>query len=57
MIDGFNLLTTNMGLLHIVSSKDLKAESVKKIATGDNSDHDGINCSVKFAWFLNGKET
>ena len=49
MIDGFNLLTTNMGLLHIVISNDLNAESVKKIATGDNSDHDGINCSVKFA--------
>ena len=51
MIDGFNLLTTNMGLLHIVISNDLKAESVKKIATGDNSDHDGINCSVKFLDF------
>ena len=49
MIDGFNLLTTNMGLLHIVISNDLKAESVKKIATGDNSDHDGITCSIKFS--------
>ena len=51
MIDGFNLLTTNMGLLHIVISNDLEAESVKKIATGDNSDHYGINCSVKFLDF------
>ena len=47
MIDGFNLLTTNMGLLHIVISNDLKAESVKQISTGDNSDHDGIICSIK----------
>ena len=51
LIEGLNLLTTNMGLDHIVISKDLKAESVKKIATGDNSDHDGINCSVKFLDF------
>ena len=49
MIDGFNLLTTNMGLMHIVSSKDLKAESVQKIATRDNSDHDGISCSIDFS--------
>ena len=49
MIDGFNLLTTNMGLLHIVISTDLKAEIIKKVATEDNSDHDGINCSIKFA--------
>ena len=49
MIDGFNLLTTNMGLVHIVISTDLKAESIKKVATEDNSDHDGINCSIKFA--------
>ena len=48
LIEGFNLLTTNMGLDHIVISNDLKAESVKKIATGDNSDHDGINCLVNF---------
>ena len=49
LIEGFNLLTTNMGLDHIVISNDLKAESVKKIATGDNSDHDGISCSIKFS--------
>ena len=49
LIDGFNLLTTNMGLDHIVISNDLKAESVKKIATGENSDHDGISCSIKFS--------
>ena len=49
MIDGFNLLTTNMGLIHIVISTDLIAESIKKIATENNSDHDGINCSIKFA--------
>ena len=49
MIDGFNLLTSNMGLIHIVISNDLKAESIKKIATENNSDHDGINCSIKFA--------
>ena len=49
LIEGFNILTTDMGLDHIVISKDLKAESVKKIATGDNSDHDGITCSIKFS--------
>ena len=47
-IDGFNLLTTNMGLMHIVSSKDLKAESVKRISTDNNSDHDGISCLINF---------
>ena len=49
MIDGFNLLTTNMGLIHIVISTDLIAESIEKIATKNNSDHDGINCLIKFA--------
>ena len=49
MIDGFNLLTSNMGLIHIVISNDLKAETIQKIATENNSDHDGINCSIKFA--------
>ena len=49
MIDGFNLLTTNMGLIHIVISTDLIAESIEKIATKNNSDQDGINCSIKFA--------
>ena len=49
MIDEFNLLTTNMGLIHIVISTDLIAESIEKIATKNNSDHDGINCSIKFA--------
>ena len=48
MIDGFNLLITNMGLIHIVVSTDLIAESIKKIATENNSDHDGINCLIKF---------
>ena len=32
-----------------VISNDLKAESIQKIATENNSDHDGINCSIKFA--------
>ena len=49
MIDRFNLLTTNMDLLHIVISNDLKAESVKKIAAEGNSDHDGISCSIDFS--------
>ena len=49
MIDGFNLLTTNMGLLNIVSSTDLDAENIQRIATEKNSDHDVINCSIKFA--------
>ena len=49
MIDGFNLLTLNMGLIHIVISTDLKAESLQRIATDNNSDHDGISCSIKFA--------
>ena len=49
MIDEFNLLTTNMGLIHIAISTDLKADSIKKIATKNYSDHDGINCSIKFA--------
>ena len=49
MIDGFNLLTTNMGLIHIVISTDLDAENIQRIATENNSDHDGINCSIKFA--------
>ena len=48
MIDGLNLLTTNMGLIHIVISNDLIAESIEKIATENNSDHDGINFSIKF---------
>ena len=47
MIDGFNLLTTNMGLIHIVVSNDLSAENLKRIATENNSDHDGISCSIK----------
>jgi len=51
MIDGFNLLTTNMGLIHIVISSDLNAESIKKIATGNNSDHDGISCLINFKKF------
>lgn len=49
LIEGFNLLTTNMGLDHIVISNDLIAESIKRIATGTNSDHDGISCSIKFS--------
>ena len=49
LIEGFNLLTTNMGLDHIVISNDLKAESIKRIATGTNSDHDGIKCSIDFS--------
>ena len=49
MIDGFNLLTSNMGLIHIVISNDLRAESIQKIATANNNDHDGINCSIRFA--------
>ena len=48
MIDRFNLLTTNMGLIHIVISTDLIAESIEKIATENNSDHDGISCLVNF---------
>ena len=48
MIDGFNLLTTNMGLIHIVISTDLIAESIEKIATENNSDHDGISCLINF---------
>ena len=47
MINGFNLLTTNMGLIHIVVSNDLSAENLKRIATENNSDHDGISCSIK----------
>ena len=46
-----------MGLLHIVISTDLIAENIENIATENNSDHDGINCSIKFAWFLNGGGT
>ena len=46
MIDRFNLLTKNMGLLHIVSSSDLEAESIKRISTDNNSDHDGIGCLI-----------
>ena len=49
MIDGFNLLTSNMGLIHIVISNDLRAESIHKIATENNSDHDGISCSIKYS--------
>ena len=49
LIEGFNLLTTNMGLDHIVISNDLIAKSIKRIATGTNSDHDGISCSIKFS--------
>ena len=49
MINGFNLLTSNMGVIHIVISNDLKAERIQKIATENNSDHDGVNCSIKFA--------
>ena len=48
MIDGFNLLTTNMGLIHIVISTDLIAENIEKIATENNSDHDGISCLINF---------
>ena len=32
-----------------VISNDLEAESIQRIATENNSDHDGINCSIKFA--------
>ena len=48
MIDGLNLLTTNMGLIHIVISTDFIAGSIEKIATENNSDLDGINCLIKF---------
>jgi len=51
MINGFNLLTTNMGLIHIVISSDLNAESIKRIATGNNSDHDGISCLINLKKF------
>ena len=47
LIDGLNLLTTNMGLDHIIISKDLEAKNIKRIATGTNSDHDGISCLIK----------
>ena len=46
-IDGMDLLTSNMGLIHIVVSNDLKADNVQKILTGSNSDHNGISCSIK----------
>ena len=42
-----DLLTSDMGLIHIVVSNDLKADNVQKILTGSNSDHDGISCSIK----------
>ena len=48
----FNLLTKNMGLVHIIISKDLKAESIKRIATGTYSDHDGISCKIDFSLFF-----
>ena len=48
MIDGFNLLTTNMGLIHIVISTDLYAENIQRISTEKNSDHDGIRCLINF---------
>ena len=51
MIDGFNLLTTNMGLIHIVISSDLNAESIKRIAIINNIEHDGISCSINFKQF------
>ena len=38
-----------IGLIHIVISNDLKAESVRRISTENNSDHDGFNCSIKYA--------
>ena len=40
MIDGFNLLTTNIGFIHIVISTDLYANNIQRIATENNSDHD-----------------
>ena len=40
---------TFMGLNHTVVSNDLKAESMQRIATENNSDHGGINFSIKFA--------
>ena len=49
MIDRFNLLTTNMGLIHIVSSTDLEAESIKRISTENNSEHDGVICLINFS--------
>ena len=48
MIDGFKLLTTNMGLIHIVISTDLYAENIQRISTEKNSDHDGISCLINF---------
>ena len=45
----FNLLTKNMGLVHIIISKDLKAEIIKRIATETYSDHDGISCKIDFS--------
>ena len=49
MIDGFNLLTTNMGLIQIFFSTDLSSENLKRIETENNSGHDGISYSIKFA--------
>ena len=48
MMNGFNLLTANMGLDHIVVSTDLEAKSIKRILTENNSDHDGISCLINF---------
>ena len=48
MINGFNLLTANMDLDHIVVSTDLEAKNIKRISTENNSDHYGISCLINF---------
>ena len=42
------VITSGMGLDHIVVSKDLKSSSVKSISTEGNSDHDGITCGLNY---------
>ena len=42
------VITSGMGLDHIVVSKDLKSSLVKSISTEGNSDHDGITCRLDY---------
>ena len=43
------VITSGMGLDHIVVSEDLNSLSVKSISSKGNSDHDGITCRLNYS--------
>ena len=48
-ISKLKVITSGIGLDHIVVSEDLNSSLVKIISTEGNSDHDGITCRLNFS--------